>query len=117
MRQSLRQLRQQPLPTLLRLHQQSGDIVCLPRRSSPLYLVRHPEALLHVLHANAGNYRKGRLLAPVRALQGEGLLTSEGETWRQQRRLLQPFWHPQHLAHYGVIIQDEAPASNPPRTP
>lgn len=109
-RQSLRQLRQHPLPTLLRLHQQYGDIVCLPRWSQTVYLVRHPAALHHVLHANAGNYRKGRLLAPVRALQGEGLLTSEGETWRQQRRLLQPFWRPQHLARYDVIIQEEVQA-------
>lgn len=109
-RHSLRQLRQQPLTSLLRLHQQYGDMVCLPRWSHPVYLLRHPETLQHVLQGNAGNYRKGRLLDPVAALQGEGLLTSEGATWHHQRRVMQPFWRPQHLAHYGGIIQEEVQA-------
>src|SRR5882672_11219841 len=55
------------------------------------FLLNEPAAIKHVLLDNAANYRKTeiarRLLEPG---LGRGLLTSEGETWRQHRRTMSP---------------------------
>src|SRR5262249_58022499 len=43
----------------------------------------------------------------VRAIFGQGLLTSEGEFWHRQRRLAAPAFHAQRVASYGeAMVQD-----------
>jgi cytochrome P450 len=54
-------------------------------------LLNDPEAIHHVLVANPGNYR--RTPATIRILRpiiGKGLLLSEGEDWKLQRRTIAP---------------------------
>src|SRR5262249_39597745 len=65
-----------------------------------VYLLTHPEAVEHVLQKNHKNYRKPDLFnRPARQLTGNGVLTSEGDFWLRQRRLLAPAFHRQHLAN------------------
>jgi cytochrome P450 len=55
------------------------------------FLLNQPDAIHHVLTENAGNYR--RTAATIRILRpiiGNGLLLSEGEDWRHQRRTIAP---------------------------
>jgi cytochrome P450 len=68
----------------------SGDIIRF--RLGPLiaHLIAHPDAVAHVLLKNRQNYEKGLTYTRLRAMVGLGLLTSEGELWQRQRRLLQP---------------------------
>lgn len=107
LQETLQALRQDPLATMLTLQRQYGDVVCL--RTSPhlVYLLSHPDAVQHVLRDQAHNYRKGVLFQAIAALQGQGLLTSEGGLWRQQRRLLQPMFHPRQLTSFAPILQEE----------
>ena len=57
----------------------------------PVYLVAHPDGVKHVLQDNHRNYPKTPFVNNRwRALVGEGLICSEGDFWRQQRRLCQP---------------------------
>jgi cytochrome P450 len=107
---SLRRMRQSALTEYLRLRAQFGDVVRLATRPHPIYLVSHPEAVHYVLRENAHNYRKGLLLKPIAALQGQGLLTSEGDLWARQRRLVQPAFHRQQLATFAEVMVDEARA-------
>ncbi|MBO0755564.1 MAG: cytochrome P450, partial [Bradyrhizobiaceae bacterium] len=55
------------------------------------FLFNAPDAIHHVLVANAANYTRTppsiRILQPI---VGEGLLLSEGEAWRHQRRTIAP---------------------------
>ena len=58
------------------------------------YLVTHPEGLKHVLQDHVKNYTKDHFsYSLVRRVVGDGLLTSQGETWLKQRRLAQPAFH------------------------
>ena len=107
-RQSMRRLHRDPLTEYLALRRQYGDIIQLARRPRPLYLVSHPDAIRHVLRDNARNYRKGIFFKSIAAIQGQGLLTSEGDLWRRQRRLAQPAFHQRQLVRLGPIVQDEA---------
>lgn len=62
-------------------------------------LVNEPDFIEHILLTNHRNYSKGRMirdtLGPV---LGDGLVTSEGELWRRQRRIAAPGFHQQRLA-------------------
>jgi cytochrome P450 len=55
----------------------------------PIHIPLHPDAIQHVLLDNAGNYVKPtlvkKLLTPT---IGEGLLSSDGALWREQRRIV-----------------------------
>jgi cytochrome P450 len=63
------------------------------------YFVTHPEGLKHVLQDHVKNYTKNHFgYAMIRRIVGDGLFTSEGETWLQQRRLAQPAFHRARIA-------------------
>ena len=56
-------------------------------------LVHEPGAVRHVLLDNAANYRKDRFQRRVlSAGLNDGLLSAEGERWRQQRRVIAPMF-------------------------
>jgi cytochrome P450 len=84
-----------------------GDVVYFEVVDEPFYQLNHPEDVESVLVGNAERFGKGRLnrelLAP---LLGSGLFTSEGETWRTQRRRIQPAFDPDRIATYGDVVVD-----------
>ncbi|GAB3150530.1 cytochrome P450 [Microbispora hainanensis] len=56
------------------------------------YLVTHPDHVQHVLRTNQPNYvREGMFWDPLVPLLGGGIL-SDGETWQESRRVLQPLF-------------------------
>jgi cytochrome P450 len=65
------------------------------------FLLNKPEYIEHVLLTNQANYSKShflrRMLGPV---LGEGLLISEGELWRRQRRIAAPAFHNKRIAAF-----------------
>ena len=65
------------------------------------FLINKPEYIEHVLLTNQRNYRKSdflrRILGP---LLGDGLLISEGEFWRRQRRIAAPAFHARRVAEF-----------------
>jgi cytochrome P450 len=88
----LRQLQSDPLNLYQNSWRRHGDYIRIRAlRGFNVYLLAHPAAIEHVLHANHKNYRKpDSFNHSVRLLGGNGILTSEGEFWRRQRRLMQP---------------------------
>lgn len=56
------------------------------------------DSIKHVLLDNAKAYVKSRNYDGLKIVFGQGLLTSEGEFWKRQRRLVQPSFHRQKLA-------------------
>jgi cytochrome P450 len=86
-----------------------GDAARLPVGPKELYFFNHPDHAKHVLADNSANYHKGIGLVHARRALGDGLLTSEGELWREQRKVIQPAFQNRRLAqHAGVVAQEAA---------
>jgi cytochrome P450 len=66
--------------------------------------INHPDLIQDVLITNDWNFTKGPGLRSSKPLLGEGLLTSEGELHRRQRRLVQPAFHSARLAGYAEMM-------------
>jgi len=87
-----------PLRVLTDIRRKYGDIVLTRFFNRRYYLVSDSEAVRHVLVENHKNYHKSTNYVGIKYLLGEGLLTSEGDTWRRQRKLAQPAFHHDKLA-------------------
>jgi len=76
------------------------------------YIFVHPDHVRHILQDNNRNYSKiphptNIVLTPV---VGNGLLTSDGEFWRRQRRLAQPAFHRRRIAEFTTTMSAAATA-------
>jgi len=85
-----------------------GDAVRLPLGPKTLYFFNHPDHAKHVLADNADNYTKGLGMIHAKRALGDGLLTSEGEVWRRQRKTIQPVFQAKRIAAQLGVISDEA---------
>lgn len=85
-----------------------GDVVKFRMGPKNLYFFNHPDHAKHVLADNPANYHKGIGLTEARRLLGDGLLTSEGDLWRQQRRTIQPAFRRDRIAEFADQIAAEA---------
>ncbi len=86
------------------LRAEYGDIYHLRVTTRDVIFVGHPDMIKHVLVDNNRNYHKGFAYSKVAAFLGRGLLTSEGEFWRHQRRLAQPAFHHQRIEHFASTM-------------
>jgi cytochrome P450 len=87
-----------------------GDVVRMRFLYVTAYFLYSPEDIEYVLSLNAKNFIKSMSLRSnfFHRLLGNGLLTSEGEFWRRQRRLAQPAFHRQRISVYGHVMVDYA---------
>jgi cytochrome P450 len=109
----MQRMRREPVGRVQERFERYGDIYYAPFLKRDVYVLRHPEHIHEVLLAQASKFEKPREGIAARQLQrmlGEGLLTSNGEFWRRQRRLIQPAFRKERLDEYvGLIVaQSEA---------
>ncbi|MEZ4829143.1 MAG: cytochrome P450 [Bacteroidia bacterium] len=88
-----------PFEYLVKTGRKYKGIVRLPVLGINLYLVSEPEDVKQILATNQRNYWKGPMLGRAKFLLGNGIATSEGATWRNQRRLMQPAFSHQKIAN------------------
>jgi cytochrome P450 len=92
-----------------------GDVVRLavgpPGVRFDLYCVFHPDGVKAVLAGSRAGYSKGtRFYRQIAQSFGWGLLTSEGELWHRQRRLVQPLFTRRQIVAYSELMAEEAAA-------
>src|SRR6202167_4286586 len=103
------QVLRDPLATLVRLARQYGDIVCIRVFKQYRILLNLPEYIEQVSIVQHAKFHKSTLTKDVtERLLGQGLLISEGDFWRRQRRLAQPAFHRTRIAEYGTTMVEWA---------
>src|SRR5271165_434393 len=66
-----------------------------------------PTVIQHVLKTNAENYHKSEIqIKRMGHFLGKGLLTTHGEPWKTQRRLIQKGFDRKQLEVLSAIMQD-----------
>jgi len=96
--------RNDPLALLTSLQAEYGDLFTLPLGPYRFLVVNDAEHIHTVLTHHGRGFVKGkdaRLAAP---LLGQGLLLSEGERWRRQRRLVRPAFGTEQLQRYADVM-------------
>lgn len=85
--------------------QEYGDIFEVQVGPKKLVMVIHPDHVRHVTITNAQNYEKLESYDGVRKyVIGDGLVTSTGELWKRQRRLMAPFYTPRGVQDFADIF-------------
>jgi cytochrome P450 len=104
----LRALQYRPLSFLAQLGRDYGDAAHFKIGRTDLFFFNHPELVREVLVTRNPSFMKGLALQRTKIVLGEGLLTSEGELHKRQRRLAQPAFHRQRIQHYGEEMVEKA---------
>jgi cytochrome P450 len=110
MLRAIRRIRSDALGFLESMARTYGPVVQFPIPSPPSYLVSDPEAVRRVLVTRARDYDKDTVqYRSLSLVTGEGLLTTSGEVWRRQRRMVQPAFHREVLE---AVVGHAASASD-----
>lgn len=85
-----------------------GDIFSLSFPMNRVAVIAKPEYAKYVLLDNNKNYRKSLAYDILKQVLGNGLLTSEGDFWKKQRRLIQPAFHKRKLEELTAMMVEQA---------
>jgi cytochrome P450 len=87
-----------------------GDVVRLRLPGRPLLLFNHPDLIEQVLVTQAKHFVKHFGLRVYKPVLGNGLVTSEGDFWRRQRKLSAPAFQGARLAGYARLMVESTAA-------
>jgi len=103
----LQRLRNDVLGLLTDATRDHGDVVRFRVGPLVMHLVNHPDHVARVLMKNRQNYDKASRSSDCLGLIcGESLLTANGATWKQRRRMIQPIFHRAAIAGFIDAIAD-----------
>lgn len=104
-------LRDSPLDSMRRMAREYGDIVRFTVMNRERILLNHPDLIYQVLVIQHSKFHKSELTRRITArMLGQGLLISEGDFWRRQRRLVQPAFHRGRVNDYASTMRELAEA-------
>ena len=95
-----------PLELFMQGTHDHGDVVGFRMLHYEYVLLTNPEAIRHVLVENHKNYEKSRNYIGLKQVLGQGLVTSEGELWRRQRKLAQPAFHRERIQSFVKAMSE-----------
>ncbi|NDJ54082.1 MAG: cytochrome P450 [Chloroflexi bacterium] len=81
---------------------QYGDLLRFVFPGVEVYLLTNPDGVREMLVSKASSYHKtARMRRALGISMGQGLLLSEDDFWKRQRRLAQPAFHSQRISAYA----------------
>lgn len=102
------------LPMLRGLSDEYGDIVRMKVLGGWWFLISHPEDIETLAVKNARIMVRDDYIVVLQRALGLGLLTSDGDLWKRQRKLMAQAFTPKRIAEYAsamVRVTDRAVAS------
>jgi cytochrome P450 len=100
-----------PLKLMQRISREYGDVVRLPVLLQTRILLNNPDFIEQALVIQQAKFHKSDFTKrAVERMLGQGLLISEGDFWRRQRRLAQPAFHRSRINEYAATMVQIAEA-------
>jgi cytochrome P450 len=96
------------LEAITRWSQTYGDVVSARLGPRPIWMLNHPDLVEDVLVTQNKSMNKHFALKMTGDTLGNGLLTSEGDFWRRQRRMAQPAFHKERIKAHAAVMVDYA---------
>lgn len=93
-----------PLGTFTQWAHTYGDIFHYRFLHRHIYFLNHPDLIKEVLVTQAPKFLKGDVVRANRRVFGNGLLSNEGASWLEQRRLIQPAFHRSRIEIYAEAM-------------
>lgn len=107
----LPEFRRDPVALYTHMMHEYGDFVRAKYGPTPSYHIFHPDYVQRVLVDNNRNYKRNEFgNSLLKLVTGENVLTSDGEFWRRQRRLMQPAFHRKRILGFGTLMTESAQA-------
>lgn len=88
-------------------HQELGPVWETEMLGQRVIYINDPEFIKHVFAKNRTNYGRTKNIENLKIGLGEGLVTSDGELWQNQRKLMQPAFHAQSLVKLFEVMTAE----------
>jgi cytochrome P450 len=98
------QFRRDPLSFVRGVQRSYGDVARVRLGRFDVVIFSRPEYARYFLVENARNFTSREFNLGLRDLLGDGLLTTDGDFHRQQRRLVQPAFHKRRVEGYADIM-------------
>jgi cytochrome P450 len=99
--------RREPLDLVCEIGRTYGDLASFSMGPLRVYFVNNPQLIREVLVTRHKNFRRPPMVAnPLKAIDGNGLVLSEGDFWLRQRRLVQPAFATKRFDGYGRVTVD-----------
>ena len=89
---------------LRQMADEHGDLVPVKMLGQQWFIVSHPEDIEKMLVKDARVMVRDRGIDIVRRVLGNGLLTSEGDLWKRQRKLMAQAFTPKRIHDYGAAM-------------
>jgi cytochrome P450 len=103
----LKQLKKDTIAEVSKLHDEYGEIFCVPRSGTQTVMLKNPSHIKHVLIDNYTNYEKGMAFSTFHPLVKKGLLTIDGKRWVSDRKVIKPEFLSQSFEGHQKYIFSE----------
>ncbi|MBT2439577.1 cytochrome P450 [Streptomyces sp. ISL-36] len=94
-----------------------GEVVRLDIGTWPVLVLTSPDHVHAVLVQQAQKFGRGRVFDRLRPMFGNGIVTTDGDFHRKQRRMIQPAFHRNHITEYTETMVRQAEAMTSSWTP
>ena len=105
---SISSYKKNPLQFLKSNAEKYGGIYQFRTAHKVMNVLNHPDYVQHVLQKNQKNYRRHFAYRILTLLVGNGVLTTDGEVWKEARRRMQPHFHKKNILSYFDVIDERS---------
>ena len=81
-----------------------GDVCEVSFTNIKNYFIHDPEIIKEILTTQGPKMKRTYFFKAFRKFLGNGLFTNEGESHKQQRKLIKPAFYPQRIDEYANIM-------------
>ena len=109
---SLPEFRKSMVQALIDGYREYGDVVRFGGKVISLISIAHPDHAQYILRDNAANYHHADFeIKKLEPTFRNGLVTSQGDFWARQRKMMQPTFHRERVDSFASMMADTTAAT------